>query len=531
MIAADRPRTVGVLRQDHLALMMQWRELADDGVRARKAADLRQCVKEAGQDILDRTERDEAQGIIDYWASAISSLPGESYPPILTLDAYRGESARRAGDSARRVFDALETEEERRVARNLFEDLLYLDADGRIQRGAPRSRAVLQQSIGSQSLDSVLERFVETGAIARLAADTADADRFEASDARVVEDWPALRPWLEERRAYYTRRSHLMAQAERWRAAGRDPALLARGKEAGKIDRFLNETDLLDEFIEASKRASRLGLIVRTGLAAVVLALCLVLALRLNVQFQGWADTVESIEAQEKRLSVAIRAAAPAEAEETVLSREAGTLARLAADSDAAQQGAARYMWIGDERTTNLRDPGSGARVFPGEVRRGRRYQVTAHIALRSSLPGAPNRSGPLVGAVKPGAVVLALAEAELWPPSGQYWLRVDPPDVVYIQFSAGDPSPLRNHLARAGFDVPPAERLDSADGLNEVRYCRETDRAAAERVAELVSAVRRTSTPSRWIGENRACQQVSAPGVIEVWTANPGPQSAAGAN
>ncbi len=514
MIAADRPKTVGILREDHLTLMREWLDLADDRIRAERAKALRTAVKAAGCDIGPLPDRDEAQGIVDYWASAIASLEGESYPEILKLDDYVGEAIKLAGVSAQQVFAGLASDEERRTARRLFEDLIYVGPNG-AERGPARTRAVLQQRIGGASLDRVLEQFVETGAIARLAGDTPGNDRFEASDSRLAEDWPDLREWLADQKDYDETRSRLMAQAERWQIL-KDPMQLARGRDLDKIDRFLGETDQLDLFIAASTRQLKINRNIR--ISSIIFVLLLLFAIGV-VSYKFWVSinaTNAAEDAQERD-------------DELLIDKDAG-VESLAPPLSGGEQGVASppsregAMWLGSIDRPKV-EPVSGetATLDFDSATSGTAYRVLDNIRLRARLPDETYTFYPRRSATYPGSlIILQDAPRGYDRPNGrQYWANVRVVPRVYIQYARGNAAAierLRRQLAAAGFDVPEAEETESAIGLNEVRYFNASDRATARYLA---STLRRSDLAAT---RNVGCQAFDSSRlrgeefIIELW-------------
>jgi len=123
-MAIDLLVTIGTLRDQHLALMREWQGLTDEDKRTR-AADMRRIAVEAGKNIESPMERDEAQGIVDYWASAIASLPGGSYPELLTIDDYTSTQAVDAGRSVCEAYEALQPQEAQRLADAVKQILAY----------------------------------------------------------------------------------------------------------------------------------------------------------------------------------------------------------------------------------------------------------------------------------------------------------------------------------------------------------------------------------------------------------------------
>lgn len=506
IVAAERPRTIGSLREDHLGLMREWRALPDDETRYARAEAFRRVARDAGRDIA--SERDEAQGIIDYWASAVAGLSKRTYPEILTLAPYSGDAARRAGGSAMRVFEALGSEEEKRAARQLFEDLLYRGANG-IERGAPRTRAVLRQRIGSASLDAVLGRFEETGAITRLPGDTRENDRFEATDGRLVEDWPDLRQWIEALAEYNEMLARMMAQAERWRAADRDPLLLARSKEVGMLDRFRGETDLLDTFIDESKRGRRRFAIIRN--AVVVLAVILLAGAALYFKREKEAVKAELVAATAAKVAATNEKNAATKAKNEAIEDEKIALDVADATSSAqnlpppatgtssrveALPGVSGALWLGSVERPQVGPVRKGeAFTRLDRANRGTAYRVRADIVLREAMPDrvGPYVSKPKKAVIPAGSLVVVQGPPQSYvrPTGRQYWANVRVVPRVYIQYANGERAaiePLRTRLAAIGFDLPPAEPTKSAAGLSEVRYFNALDRVAA---AELVTALR----------------------------------------
>lgn len=195
------------------------------------------------------------------------------------------------------------------------------------------------------------------------------------------------------------------------------------------------------------------------------------------------------------------------------------------AKSQEAGSPSSGYIWIGGESTTNLRATPSGAPLESvRQVRSQATYFLAANVALRASLPDARNRSDRLA-ALMVGTPVLALGEPQR-ADNGQFWLQIRPiqDGTVFIQYDGGDPTPAVMRLRAAGFQVPKPERLESASGKAEVRYCRESDIGIAKRAAAAFTKELRGKPLSvRWIGEDRACLGITAPGTVEVWVGDAG--------
>lgn len=190
-------------------------------------------------------------------------------------------------------------------------------------------------------------------------------------------------------------------------------------------------------------------------------------------------------------------------------------------------QGNGIYMWIGDKNKTNLRDAATDDPILPGAIRPDTQYRVNKHVALRSAMPTAPNRSGPLIGAVRKEGIVRSLEakaqwQPQLWGPSKQYWLQVRPEErpTIYLQYAKGNPDRLLAALRR-NYTVPAAQHLAIAEGLNEVRYCHTKDKGAALLIKNRLEQELSRPLKAHWIGADGSCERVAKPGTIEVWIGN----------
>ena len=493
--ADHRPRTVSGVREQHLSLMTGWRALPDDQARHARAEALREAVRDAGHDIAAPAERDEAQGIIDYWASSIAGLPGQSYPEILTLAPYSGAAADRAAHTAAEVFAALGSEEERLAARRVFEELVE-QRDGGFERGRAQTRAALGRRVRDPALDGVLERFERTGAITRLPGETPEDDRFELSDARVVDEWPELRGWLAERREFDEACAGVMAQAERWRDAGFHHQALAPDAQAETLERFRGQTALVDRFIDASRERGRTR--ARTRVRLATLATTLAVIFGLMSLWLWWANGKISSLTDDLTKEVAEAQTSPevAEVPRDVAETTVGNLAPEPASAlagAAPPPGLAGALWLGSTTRSQVRPESRGApAISPDRAVDGTRFRVPAGIVLRTDVPDPDGAylSKPKKALVPAGSLVVVRGSPQAYErPSGtQYWARVAVVPRVYIQHHGGDPQRverLRAAVAAAGFDVPPAERIASAGGLRQVRWSHRDDRAAAEQLVK----------------------------------------------
>jgi hypothetical protein len=511
-MAIDLLVTIGTLRDQHLALMREWQGLTDEAKRTR-AADMRRIAVEAGKNIESPMERDEAQGIVDYWASAIASLPGGSYPELLTIDDYTSTQAVDAGRSVCEAYEALQPQEAQRLARSILMDLLVLGDHG-VERDLPRSRQALQKSAGTTDtnmFDAALATLVKSGAVIRRASESRADDYFEAADGRIAESWPALEEWLLSAKSYAVERARLMDLAQRWSDAGRRPDLLLL--TSGDVENalgFKNEDDLLDTYIEASRRARgrvrQLTFLILT-LAVITLSI---------TSFISWQKMKDA----ETRLHRAEAENAKADQRFAAANADAG-VAQLPDQSDArtrqsigpgittptdptagralenldAVKGA---MWLGSNDAPQVSTLQGGRVTNLAQATRGTRYRTRLPIYLRLGMPASGTNYTP------PGrkAIIPAGAQVVLQGPpqafareSGiQYWAAVQVVPQVYVQYNHANPAEvdrLRRQLADAGFEVPAGERReDFANGV-EVRFFQTADQPIASLLQRVLNGTR----------------------------------------
>ena len=515
------PRTIGTLRDRHLELMRAWRKLDSDEARVMHAAEFRVAVADGGADISAPGERDEAQGMIDYWASAIAALPGQTYPELLKLTDYQGEEAKRAAWSARQQYEALDSPEKQRIARSILENLLRLGPDGKLERAPPREREVLLSAaqVAYQSqFDEVIAQLAGTGVIVPRPGDGAHGERFEIADANIADNWPALSEWLSERRKFNVRRDRVMAAATRWKEQGRDPDLLLNRYDLKLAPAYQNASETIDAYIAASRRHSSLrrlqlwgGL---SGVAILIAASAGALLLQKTraddsissaikgkydaLAIQQQLDLAESVQQSqfcakvlEKQcgghLSSIGTALVAADQRFTVSSSDLTTGKTIAGSPLAGMDALTGVIWLGSEGAPAITSP-TGGRIGPlGALHRGDRARTNVPVYLRAGLPS------PSTYAWAPSKATLAkgMAFELLQQPTSynrttgvQYWARVQVIPQVYIQ--APDAKgvkvrAIRDRLAELGFDVPKIASLPQALGKSEVRFFLESDRAPAQ--------------------------------------------------
>ena len=493
---------ITVVRDAHVSLMRQWREIRTPDEAAKLAAALRDQVQRAGCEISSPAERDEAQGILDYWISAVAALPDQQYPSYVALADYKGVVAARAGDDARKEYLALGSEEERRVARALFEDLLVKKSLG-VERCGARTRAVLQDRLGGKKVDAILERFVASGAIAKRSGETLAQDLFEATDANLVKSWPELDEWLSTKSDYERKREILLNRAQRWADGGHSSIYLARGEDLRDIDGFRNETETLDAYITASQSGrKRFRRIAVAAACAGVLAFALLswqslrnsdarakVASAEAAVAKAEAAKAKALLAEKEAKADATAAQAQRPAQETVLKAAdampmpISTLRRLGLPT---LEGA---VWLGSDQIPQVTAPvWKGIATPPSKARAGTAYRVLADINLRDGMPSTVGEyvSRPQRAVVRAGTLLIVTGKTQAYdrPTGRQYWADVQVVPRIYVQYTGMEKTAverLRTRLSEVGFDVPAAEQIASAKGKREIRYFDEKDRPVAD--------------------------------------------------
>jgi hypothetical protein len=513
-MVSTQPLTIGAVRDQHLALMREWRGLDSDAKRAVRAIAFRAEVEAAGADIEQQVERDEAQGIIDYWASEIAALPGQAYPDLLKMAEYKGNNATIAAQSVREVYDAAGNAQ--LMARSILVDLLALN-EGMVVRGRPRDRETLRRSAGAadtEQFDSILDQLVATGAIVFRPGETHDDARFEIADARIVESWPDLDEWLREAEKYSAERDRLLDMAHLWDAAGRDPTLLLMSSQGVRNAlSFCNEDDLLDAFIDASESqrtkwrriSSLIGIAAIFALGAASFYLWVQNRAISRDRDKARVETAEvkriltdttrkNVEADKRVESIKaeqIETKAMAELADSFVKPEVDSLAYSGDpgfDAVSKLPLVTGAMWLGSDFAPQVRGLNRDQPEPFSAARAGSRYRARAPIYLRQEMPKSEvEYKSPRQKAIVPGGAQVVL----LGPPVAykretgiQYWAQVRVIPLVYVQYTNGsrrEVDAFRAQLAAIGFEVPPAELLPSAKSLSEVRFLRNDDQPLAQ--------------------------------------------------
>lgn len=512
------PVTIGMIRDEHLALMQQWRSLPDDAVRETRAGAFREAVAACGADLESPGERDEAQGIIDYWASAISGLKGAIYPKLLVVADYSGLRAAAAAESIRQVYEALDPPEMKPIARKVMENLLVLN-DSNVERRRAQDREALRRSAGvtekpedKAAFDALLAKLVATGTVVRRAGETPDDDRFEVADVHVADhdNWPDLAKWLKESTAYNTERDRLVQFANGWWLSGREPALLLSTPQAARDAlRFMGEDETLDAYIKESERTfwqKRRNILTIASVVVVVQAAALV---GLWFMYDTANDRLKDANAEIARAArqsakAAIDEHRAAETTQTaeylnkvLLGNSEAELKQIAtATADAPKpeddllgklaivNGA---VLLGTDKGMLVSDLKGGTIPGLGGLGQGSRLRMRGASALFTEMPAGKNKYNPpnAKATIPTGGQIVLQAVPRIVTLGGSrfFWAPVRVIPQVYVQYHSlpkAKIDAIRRSLAEAGFETPAAQLITGFSGLSEVRYQRPEDRDVA---------------------------------------------------
>ena len=167
----------------------------------------------------------------------------------------------------------------------------------------------------------------------------------------------------------------------------------------------------------------------------------------------------------------------------------------------------------------------------PSDVVVGNKYKVTQNIVLRSGLPTEDYVSTSAVGVVLAQTTVkITTAPKAYSRPTGlQYWagVTVEAPNqpIVYIEYTDGTATLAQifgQAASKNNFQVSSADQTDQAKGFNEIRYFYPPDRAAANRLQEVI-ATALTDAKLQGIAPPKVVDMTTRPsdgfpGVLELW-------------
>jgi hypothetical protein len=505
-VLADPPallaRSLTELREQHVALLALWRDepVEGDGKAARAEA-LHDAAVALGAWLEDEDERIVAQGVLDYWASALDRLRGEATVAPALLRPFDAEAAsRRAAEAAALVAAGGNPGVD--AADAIILRLLRVDQAGRIVTNPPIPRAELVGADGAHdAVTAALADALMAADILRLrAAPDPDAEAVEFASRGVARRWPRAGEVLTERKRADTTRDRLRATAQLWKQK-QEPGYLLGGASLEQAKEFLGdgaEDEVLRDFLDASVargKRRRKTLIAAIAIGPTLLALTLIGISKLgyDVGFSGGEN--KALEASQQNVD-ATREMRNEETELPVQQTQQLALPR------AGWQGPEGYVWIGSPSEPMLVGLESDSTVSPETVRAGQTYRanLALNMHVRSALPDANNRPASILSVAPSRSRLLVLATPPPIPRASgqQYWARVRVLPRIFIQYSGSNVGAIRalevalrgaRYEGRPVYDVRDSQQVPDAGGApSRVRFYFEQDRATAEVVTRVAA-------------------------------------------
>lgn len=493
------------LQELHLGLLKRFDAL-DPGSKRSEAQVMRETVKAAGEWIELPVDRDTAQGIIDYWTSAIAAMPDEVFPELLQLAPFASANLTRLLQLADAVLADLREAGAEDAAR-----LVMLSLTPEIARtGGLVFSEEERTALGSQAATEVRERLAAEGLIRRIAGGEGNPDHVLRHEA-LLRHWPQFNVWLTGTLSEGAKLKAAVAQAENWEYFKRARAYLLRGRALRDALPYRSRNESVAALIDASLRARWQK---RTSAAVGVLSVI---------------AAIGGMYAAGKYISKGDLDAARQQGEdfgrEVLSAQSAGEVrdepAPKATEGSSEAQGEL-FMWIGNAGMPLLLDL-KGQPVDPKLVRPHSRYRAWTDIWLRSGLPSTPDYvSAPEVDVLPDGALMETTSAVQSYErPSGtQYWVGARRIATVYIHYSGAERARARRlgaGMKSDTFDVPEVQAKRTGAGQYEIRYAVPEDAVLAQQVADRLLTI---APPGR--SARPRCLQIESkgarPGNFEIW-------------
>lgn len=494
-------RSLGELRERHVALLGLWRGALEDRVKAERAAALRDAAAALGAWLEDDEERFTAQGVLDYWTAAQEGLSGQQLPEPAVLKPFdpaaaesRAEAAEALLGQDRGSLDAAET---------IFLRLLRVDQAGNIVECPPVPRAELAGAAGTPGLAvaGLIEALAAANVLRVRPGPSADEEAVEFASRGVARRWKRAAAALKEHKRIDTMRDRLRATALLWRQKDRQPGYLLGGGSLEEAKQFLGElddNDALKEFLDASiskGRRERFRFLVAMALGPALM----VGAFWMIGQVSYWTGSKHGTD-QGTEIGKGIGERKGEDQGMLEAAERTTDSASLPAppQEPTGPRGPEGYIWIGSAEEPLLQQVGSTALVPPDTARAGLTYRVPRRVnmILRDRPTGGGDVSATLLGVAPGHSLMVALENPRAFDRhSGrQYWLkvRVIPRIDVWYEGSRASVGRLEQALQQGRhYDV----RLHQAshEGPASVHFFHDQDRRIAAAVGRIAAAALRT--------------------------------------
>jgi WD40 repeat protein/Mrp family chromosome partitioning ATPase len=154
-------------------------------------------------------------------------------------------------DVAEEIYAALETDEQRAVAKRLFTRLVKIRSDREVGDytlciiDRDDVRAAGESEAARHDIDTVVARFLEAGYLTRVthspSSHAPPTTGLQLKEVALLRSWHRLVEWIAKDREFLVWRQNLDAQLTRWTEHRRDRSLLLRGKELEEASRWWKE--------------------------------------------------------------------------------------------------------------------------------------------------------------------------------------------------------------------------------------------------------------------------------------------------
>ena len=254
LASAGRFDSFEALRAAHAALL----DSLPDELGAHDLARLTSFIAQATATgaVLIPEDRQQAQGLIDYWTASLLTeyreLSAKSTttsttrvrPPTTLLAEFNADYARNVAEHAAQWFREAENDD-RELARRLFLRLVQLSSTTRTFKLQSTSRSNLWGAGPPAKVDAVIQALADAGVLKiTKTTDQPDDDRVELISEALTRTWNELEKWLEQRLRF-------RAAAELWSLNRRKEDCVGEQSIAEAED-FHDRNATENEFLKAS---------------------------------------------------------------------------------------------------------------------------------------------------------------------------------------------------------------------------------------------------------------------------------------
>ena len=282
--------SLAALRHEHLRLLRRSRDVAASTAASQVPRDEVEAflnqAQATGVRLDDPTDREAAQGILDYWTAGLLTTAARNGGPSATprvLAPFDHTTVKRVVAAAEEVVAALPPEEQE-LARRVMLRLVRLAPEGRAFEPAEAAFADLLAVGDPARVGPILDRLTAAGVI-RAGVDSSGptiALRYEA----LTRTWGRYADWLDKR-------ARFRDQVRYWEHNGRSRGALIDGPLLSDALAYHDLSGDEQEYLRASRQRESRSKRVWQVLSAVVLVLLAVAAV-------GWVLAARTARAERK---------------------------------------------------------------------------------------------------------------------------------------------------------------------------------------------------------------------------------------